>query len=485
MQTMGFNPSGDLKAMDKEVGRMLYDAFRFEFLNRFDRIVHFHPLTRKDIRTIALRELEKLKERVGMKQRRLQLDVDEDVLDWITVNGYDPYHGARFLRRMIERHVTTAISETIVRDNPGEGAQIELQVRKNRVKARLMLDSRDDLSRQKETLSLPVGTTRKSKSLDLNHLMIEARELVNSSGGRLAGLKNDRKEAAGLLDRINTPGFWDQMDIREEVLDRYRTLDVSIRMQERYASPIIDLSELIRDNQPEASVLSSALESAAASFKQWEDRMADEGHAEVWMMISTSNPMKQEDKWIRNIVNMELAWCGKLGLTASVAAYSLSEGALNRVVLEVEGPGAEVYLSMEKGIHRLHFPQARDIKIRVEVLKSGLTKDHSHIKIRPVRHRKGEFGLVQRYRAALEIKDRGLIVELLTEDENVLARMLPDLNQYWEGNSMELEVVRIYGKDGIISDPRTGVTSGRIKDVWKGRLDEFLEGWRRMGGKLV
>jgi hypothetical protein len=28
-------------------------------------------------------------------------------------------------------------------------------------------------------------------------------------------------------------------------------------------------------------------------------------------------------------------------------------------------------------------------------------------------------------------------------------------------------------------DSRTGVTTNRVKEVWKGQLNEFYEGWRR------
>lgn len=86
-QTIGFSPTGDLTAMDKEVDRRLSETFRFEFLNRFDQMVHFHPLCRNHIRTIALREIEQHGQRAGFKQRRLFLDVNESVLDWVTVRG--------------------------------------------------------------------------------------------------------------------------------------------------------------------------------------------------------------------------------------------------------------------------------------------------------------------------------------------------------------------------------------------------------------
>jgi len=111
---LGFAGLTDLQTMVKEVDRRLSQHFRFEFLNRFDQVIHFHPLTREHIRTIALRELEKLKERGGLTRRGYGLEVDESVLDWLTAHGYDPHYGARFLRRTIERHVTTAIAEVVV-----------------------------------------------------------------------------------------------------------------------------------------------------------------------------------------------------------------------------------------------------------------------------------------------------------------------------------------------------------------------------------
>jgi hypothetical protein len=481
-QTIGFSPTGDLSAMDKEVDRRLSASFRFEFLNRFDQVVHFHPLSRNHIRTIALREIEQLKQRVGIRQRRLFLDVDESVLDWITVHGYDPDYGARFLRRMIERHITTAISDTIVRENPLPEDRIELSVRRNRIRAKLLSKAKISPTKLRETVALPVGTTKKIRNLDLNQLIAEANALVDVASNRLAGLESDQRGATDLLDKINEPEFWDRFDLREDVLDRYRSLDVAIRMQKRFAGPILHLAELCKEKHPTLAVLSTALEQAATSYQQWEDCLAEEGHAEIWMVLSASDPLKPVGQWIRKLANMELAWCRQLGLAASVAAYSIAEDQLNRVVLEIEGPGAEVYLTMEHGIHRLHFPQAKDSKIRVETLQNSPSKDNSQVNIRTTRHRRGEFNLVLRCNGRVEIENRGYIVELLAEDESVLSRLLPDLARTWSEAPAQLDVARIYGKDGVIHDPRTGVKSSRIKEVWKGRLNEFLEGWRRAKG---
>jgi hypothetical protein len=386
---------------------------------------------------------------------------------------------------MIERHVTTAISESIVRENPSPEDTIELSVRRNRIRARLSSKPPTSPTKLRKTVSLPMGTTEKIRNLDLNQLIDEARSLVDAARNRLAGLERDRQEAADLLAQINEPDFWNRINHREAVLDRYRALDVAIRMQKRFAEPILHLVQILEDNPIPPAVISSALEQAAYSFRQWEDRLAEEGHAEIWMVLSTSDPLKSAGQWIRKLANMELAWSRHLGLTASVAAYSTAEDEMNRAVLEIDGPGAEIYLSMENGIHRLHFPRAKDTKIRVEILPNIPPKDNVQVDIRSIKHRRGEFNMELRCKGRVDVENRGYIAELYAENESVLSRLLPDLALAWNKHPAEVEVSRIYGKDGVIHDPRTGVTSSRIKEVWKGRLDEFLEGWRRTKNRTV
>ena len=136
-QRFGFSEGRRAWDIAKAIQSELERLFRFEFLNRFDRIVHFHPLRRKHIRVIAQRELGLLRERSGIKQRKLSLDVDESVLDWLSVRGYDPDYGARFLKRLIERDVTSTLAEAIVRESAEPGSRIELRIRGNQVTARV------------------------------------------------------------------------------------------------------------------------------------------------------------------------------------------------------------------------------------------------------------------------------------------------------------------------------------------------------------
>jgi ATP-dependent Clp protease ATP-binding subunit ClpA len=102
-------------ALEREVELRVQQQFRFEFLNRFDQVVHFRPLTRAGVRAIAMREIRAIGSRSGMRSRGLNLTADDGVLDWVTDHGYDSRHGARFLRRTIERHVVTAVAERLLK----------------------------------------------------------------------------------------------------------------------------------------------------------------------------------------------------------------------------------------------------------------------------------------------------------------------------------------------------------------------------------
>ena len=108
---------------------------RFELLNRFDRIVHFKPLSRNEIRTVAMRELRRIETRIGMNQHGLTLALDRSIVDWIADRGYDPDHGARMLRRTVASEVVTAVADVIVGERPEAGSRIVLRIVNDKIHA--------------------------------------------------------------------------------------------------------------------------------------------------------------------------------------------------------------------------------------------------------------------------------------------------------------------------------------------------------------
>ncbi|MCK4624914.1 MAG: ATP-dependent Clp protease ATP-binding subunit [Phycisphaerae bacterium] len=136
-QIFGFS-AGNRRNLADKVRVALEKHFRFELLNRFDGIVQFMPLSQQAIRGIAIRELEMLCRRIGIKQRGLRVMAEPSVIDWIAERGFDPNYGARILRRVIERHVTTALAGVIVRESPAPGSRIQLVLEDRTVVARVV-----------------------------------------------------------------------------------------------------------------------------------------------------------------------------------------------------------------------------------------------------------------------------------------------------------------------------------------------------------
>ena len=74
-------------------------TFPPEFLNRLDRVLVFHALTSEQTRTIALRMLEGVRQRLAPRQ--VVLTADEEAVALLAQKGFDPEYGARPLRRAI------------------------------------------------------------------------------------------------------------------------------------------------------------------------------------------------------------------------------------------------------------------------------------------------------------------------------------------------------------------------------------------------
>ena len=100
-------------AVKKEVMDVVQMSYPPEFLNRIDEFIIFKRLSRealRDIVDIRLRELQ-----ARLDDRRITLDVGDDVKAWLSNKGYDSRYGARPLNRLIAREVGNGLADKIIR----------------------------------------------------------------------------------------------------------------------------------------------------------------------------------------------------------------------------------------------------------------------------------------------------------------------------------------------------------------------------------
>lgn len=111
----GIDEKGEIRPEAEEsVMEELRAGFRPEFLNRLDEIIMFKPLTKNNIEGIVNLLIEDVNRRIADKE--LHLELSDEAKDYIVENAYDPYYGARPLKRFVQKNVETLTARLILQD---------------------------------------------------------------------------------------------------------------------------------------------------------------------------------------------------------------------------------------------------------------------------------------------------------------------------------------------------------------------------------
>ncbi|HZZ65241.1 MAG TPA: ATP-dependent Clp protease ATP-binding subunit [Candidatus Baltobacteraceae bacterium] len=104
----------------------LNTAFRPEFLNRIDDVVHFNDLQFADIEQIVAIHVDALAERLGARDIRLQLE--EPAREFLAREALAAGSGARYVHRTVARHVSTPLSTAILRGELSKGCAADVRL---------------------------------------------------------------------------------------------------------------------------------------------------------------------------------------------------------------------------------------------------------------------------------------------------------------------------------------------------------------------
>ena len=93
----------------EETRKVISQYFKPEFLNRFDDIIQFHPLTKENLLQIVNLMLAKTNAMVA--DQGIHIDVTEAAKGKLVEEGYDPAMGARPLRRVIQEEIEDKVAD--------------------------------------------------------------------------------------------------------------------------------------------------------------------------------------------------------------------------------------------------------------------------------------------------------------------------------------------------------------------------------------
>jgi len=109
----------------------LKKEFKPEFINRIDNIVIFNKLTTEDLIQILDIILKDLEQRI--KDKKICLEVSEEVKMHIIKNEIDLSYGARQLKRKLQEIIENKIANEIVEGNLKEGSRIKFYLENDKI----------------------------------------------------------------------------------------------------------------------------------------------------------------------------------------------------------------------------------------------------------------------------------------------------------------------------------------------------------------
>jgi DNA polymerase III delta prime subunit len=99
--------------------------FQPELVNRIDKVIPFAPLDQDTVRFVTDREIRLVRQREGIRFRRMNLRIAEAVLDQLGQQGYDPKYGARHLQRAIREHLLIPLAKALNTEDIDDQLEVE------------------------------------------------------------------------------------------------------------------------------------------------------------------------------------------------------------------------------------------------------------------------------------------------------------------------------------------------------------------------
>ncbi|OXH01323.1 hypothetical protein C370_07256, partial [Cryptococcus neoformans A1-35-8] len=112
--------------------------FRPELINRLDELLIFNKLPPSIIINIVDLRLREVQKR--LEDRRITLDVGDDVKAWLARKGYSEHFGARAVARIVRDVVTNKVASKLLDGSIGDGEIIKLALEGDEAKTLEILE---------------------------------------------------------------------------------------------------------------------------------------------------------------------------------------------------------------------------------------------------------------------------------------------------------------------------------------------------------
>jgi MoxR-like ATPase len=137
---IGWTQNDDFQGIGEHFLNAARKHFRPELFNRIDQIIPFEPLTLKVVRSVVEREIRLLKNREGIKFRKMDLIFKDGVMDYLAEQGYNVKYGARNLQRYIREELIIPLAHQLNLIEFDDQLIIEVFIKNNKLAMKVDAD---------------------------------------------------------------------------------------------------------------------------------------------------------------------------------------------------------------------------------------------------------------------------------------------------------------------------------------------------------
>jgi ATP-dependent Clp protease ATP-binding subunit ClpC len=121
------------KRANEEINKAVIDyaiengVFKPEFINRFNGVIFFRPLTENEIVSVTRLLVNKFAKRLK-EEKNIEIIVSNETIKNISQSGYDPVFGARSLQRYVEDKIEDLIAKKIISGEIKKGEKVNVSI---------------------------------------------------------------------------------------------------------------------------------------------------------------------------------------------------------------------------------------------------------------------------------------------------------------------------------------------------------------------
>jgi ATP-dependent Clp protease ATP-binding subunit ClpC len=409
---LGFTPMSQTFS-DHQILRAVGQAFRPEFQNRLDKIVVFRALSRDFMRSILKKELARIFERRGLKDREWAVEWEASALEFLLDKGFSPELGARPLKRAIEQYVVAPLAAAIVERRLPEGDQfVFVRSDGHSIQAEFVDPDDDTIDGNFDPTSAGLAADRLSAlpamMLSPSGTEVEVAALNAEYAHVEAVIASDEWEdlKATLSEKLLSPDFWKGSD-RHVTLSRLALMDrvkaAAGTAKSLRARLIKGFKQTGKPSRELIQRLALQLHLVAEGTRDVFEGTPIEAALLVEPALGRKGDNEAAEEWCAQLVEMYRAWARRRHMQLTERAR---KGASARPILLIGGFGAYRLLNNEVGLHVLEHtdvskgPGRVTARVRVVAVPlEDLPADKLHLAVHEaLRGTNASRNVVRRYR---------------------------------------------------------------------------------------